>query len=190
MADQQQTVAPEYLVTDRLKLRTWTSADLDSFAKLNCCPRVMEYFPRGLTREETRGFLAKIQSNFERDGFGLWAVELLDCSEFIGFVGLSQPGFKAHFTPCVEIGWRLAADHWGKGYAVEGARASLQDVFTRELLSDVVSFTSKINLKSIRVMEKLGMQSDPVDDFHHPFLPDDHNLSLHVLYRLKSSDWE
>ena len=131
-----------------------------------------------------------IQNHFDRDGFGLWAVELPEISEFIGFVGLSRPGFKAPFTPCVEIGWRLSADHWGKGYAAEAANACLNDVFGRDLMSEIVSFTSTVNRRSIRVMEKLGMRRDPREDFHHPFLPEEHDLSMHVLYRLNRVDWE
>jgi RimJ/RimL family protein N-acetyltransferase len=103
---------------------------------------------------------------------------------FAGFVGLSVPGFEAQFTPCVEIGWRLDAAYWNRGYASEAARAALEFGFASLHLEEVVSFTVPGNVRSRRVMEKLGMTHSPDDDFDHPALPEGHALRRHVLYRL------
>ena len=117
-------VAPE-LRTDRLYLRRWSPSDRQPFAALNADPRVMEHFPAPLSLEDSDALAARIESHFEQHGFGLWAVEITDTAPFTGFIGISIPRFEAHFTPCVEIGWRLASEHWGCGYATEGARAVL-----------------------------------------------------------------
>ena len=118
-------------------------------------------------------------------GFGLWAVEAVDVADFVGFVGFSIPGFQAHFTPCVEIGWRLAFEHWGRGYATEAARAAVDCGFRRFGLEEIVSFTVRANWRSGRVMERLGMTRSAADDFEHPRLLPGHPLRPHVLYRLK-----
>jgi RimJ/RimL family protein N-acetyltransferase len=144
----------------------------------------MAHFPATLSREESNTLAARIEAHFDQHGFGLWAVEVSDVAPFAGFVGLSVPRFEAHFTPCVEIGWRLAVEHWGKGYATEGARAVLAFGFETLHLEEIVSFTTTGNLPSRRVMEKIGMTHDPADDFDHPGLPDGHPLRRHVLYRI------
>ena len=146
-------------------------------------PRVMEYLPTPLSPAECEALIARIESHFDQHGFGLWAVELLDRASCIGFVGLSVPRFEAHFTPCVEIGWRLAADYWGQGLATEAARAALAFGFENLGLKEIVSFTVPQNLRSRRVMERLGMTHDRSDDFDHPVLSEGHRLSRHVLYR-------
>lgn len=178
------TAASE-LRTDRLLLRRWRPSDRDPFAAMNADARVMEHFPNLLTREESDATAARIDNHFEQHGFGLWAVEVIGVSPFIGFVGLATPRFEASFTPCVEIGWRLAAEHWGHGYATEGARAAAAFGFESLGLSEIVSFTVPANIRSRRVMEKIGMTNDPADDFDHPLLPAGHPLQRHVLYRLK-----
>ena len=129
----------------------------------------------------------RIKAHFERFGFGLWAVERTDLSHrpFIGFIGLSVPRFEAHFTPCVEIGWRLAPEHWGIGLATEGAKRVARRGFVELLLDEILSFTMPENLASRRVMEKIGMRRDPADDFEHPALPLGHRCRRHVLYRLR-----
>jgi 3-dehydroquinate dehydratase/shikimate dehydrogenase len=175
------------ITTERLILRKWQSSDLGPFAAMNQDPLVMEYFPATLSIEETQAFISRIKRHFIQHGFGLWAVELKDSKEFIGFVGLSIPTFEAHFTPCVEIGWRLGSKYWGKGFAVEAAQAVLDKAFNQYGLTDIVSFTSERNLRSIRVMEKLGMTHNPEEDFDHPKLPQDHLLARHVLYRIKKT---
>ncbi len=144
----------------------------------------MAHFPATLSREESNTLAARVEAHFDQHGFGLWAVEVPEVAPFVGFVGLSVPRFEAHFTPCVEIGWRLAAEHWGKGYATEGARAVLAFGFETLQLGEIVSFTTAGNLPSRRVMEKIGMTHDPADDFDHPALPEGHPLRRHVLYRI------
>jgi RimJ/RimL family protein N-acetyltransferase len=172
------------LRTDRLWLRRWLPEDRVPFAALNADARVMDYFPAVLSREESDTLASRIEAHFERHGFGLWAVEIPDVTSFAGFIGLSVPSFEAPFTPCVEIGWRLAADYWGFGYATEGARVALDFAFKTLGLREVVSFTAAGNLLSRRVMEKIDMVHDPADDFDHPALPQGHRLRRHVLYRM------
>jgi RimJ/RimL family protein N-acetyltransferase len=178
---------PPELRTDRLLLRRWLPDDRAPFAALNADPRVMEHLPAALTREESDAFAARIEAHFEQRGFGLWAVEIPGVTPFAGFVGLSVPRFEARFTPCVEVGWRLAAERWGRGYAAEGARAALAFGFETLGLGEIVSFTAPENLRSRRVMEKLGMVRDPAEDFDHPGLPEGHPLRRHVLYRLEQT---
>ena len=176
--------APRDLRTDRLWLRRWRPGDLAPFAALNADPRVMEYLPAALSRDESDALASRIAGHFEQHDFGLWAVEIPGIISFAGFLGLSVPRFQAPFTPCVEIGWRLACEHWGLGYASEGARAALDFAFSRLELDEVVSFTVPGNRRSRRVMEKIGMAHDPADDFDHPSFPDGHRLRRHVLYRI------
>lgn len=144
----------------------------------------MEYFPSTLSREESDAFVDKIEAFFDEHGYGLWAVEAPDVADFIGFVGLSIPSFTAHFTPAVEVGWRLDRPYWGRGYATEAARAALRYGFQTLGLDEIVSFTVPANLRSRRVMERIGMTHDPAHDFDHPRLPQGHALQRHVLYRL------
>jgi RimJ/RimL family protein N-acetyltransferase len=169
--------------TLRLHLRLWRDEDLPAFAAMNADPRVMEFFPKPLNRTESDARAAGIRDHFVRHGFGLWAVEAPGVADFIGFVGLSVPGFEAHFTPCVEIGWRLAHEHWGKGYATEAALAALDFGFRGLVLEEIVSFTVPANRRSRAVMERIGMTRSPADDFDHPALPEGHPLQRHVLYR-------
>jgi RimJ/RimL family protein N-acetyltransferase len=175
---------PDELRTVRMRLRRWLPADRAPFAALNSDPRVMEHFPATLSRVESDARAATIDGHFEEHGFGLWAVEIINVVPFAGFIGLHVPSFEAHFTPCVEIGWRLAAEHWGRGYATEGARAALAFGFGPLGLDEIVSYTVPSNLRSQRVMEKIGMTHDPAGDFNHPRLPEGHPLQRHVLYRV------
>ena len=172
------------LRTERLVMRRWRDEDRDPFAELNADPAVMEHFPAVLTRAESDAFVDRIEVAFEQQGFGLWAVEVVGGSPFIGFVGLAVPAFDAHFTPAVEVGWRLAQEHWGHGYATEAARRALVVAFDDLGLDEVVSFTFVGNDRSRQVMERLGMTRDPADDFEHPSLPEGHRIRRHVLYRL------
>src|SRR6266446_9133853 len=174
----------------RLSLRAWRESDLGSFAALNADPAVMEYFPKTLSREESDALAGRIQAAMKLRGFGLWAVEVPGVADFIGFVGLSVPAFEASFSPCVEIGWRLARAHWGMGYATEAASAALRYAFDRLRLDEVVAFTVPANARSRRVMERIGMRRSPSEDFHHPNISEGHPLRLHVLYRLSRADWE
>ena len=143
----------------------------------------MEHFPAVLTREQSDDLIEKIEAGFEVHGYGLWALELLASGELIGFTGLAVPEFEAHFTPAVEIGWRLARPAWGNGYATEAAEAALEFGFGEAGLAEVVSFTSAGNARSRAVMERIGMTRDPAEDFDHPGLPAGHPLRHHVLYR-------
>ncbi|HTA51177.1 MAG TPA: GNAT family N-acetyltransferase [Candidatus Acidoferrum sp.] len=171
--------------TERLRLRRWESRDREPFARMNRDPRVVEFFPALLAREESDALVDRIEAHFRAHGFGLYAVELRLGQEFIGFAGLSVPAFQARFTPCVEIGWRLAREHWGRGLATEAARAVVGYGFDSLGLDSLVSFTVPANVRSRRVMEKIGMTHDPDDDFDHPSLLEGDPLRRHVLYRLK-----
>lgn len=172
------------LQTDRLTLRQWCNTDRRAFAKMNADPTVMEYFPATLSSRESDELARRIVSHFDEHGFGLWAVEVKNTADFAGFIGLSIPSFESHFTPCVEIGWRLAIEHWGQGYATEGALATLEFAFQIVNLDEVVSMTSAQNQRSRRVMQRIGMSHSPTDDFDHPNLPTGHALRRHVLYRI------
>jgi RimJ/RimL family protein N-acetyltransferase len=172
------------LRTERLLLRHWTEADKEPFAAMNSDPAVMEHFPAAMTREESDAFVDRIGAQLAEWGFGLWALEVRDTGRFIGFTGLSRPSFEAHFTPAVEVGWRLSKDAWGNGYATEAARAALAYGFGPAGLDEIVSFTATTNLPSQRVMQRIGMTHDESDDFDHPRVPAGHRLQRHVLYRI------
>jgi RimJ/RimL family protein N-acetyltransferase len=177
------------LTSARLQLRPWRDEDLPAFAALNADPEVMEYMPECLAREESDALAARIREGLARRGFGLWAVEVIGVSEFIGFTGLSVPSYETHFTPCVEIAWRLARKYWGFGYATEAAHSAMDYGFRTVGLEEIVSFTFVENLRSRRVMERLGMTHSPADDFDHPRLPEGHRIRPHVLYRMNREAW-
>lgn len=149
----------------------------------------MEHFPSTLSTTESYAGVDRIEAHFLRHGFGLWAVEIPGIAAFAGFLGLSVPAFQAHFTPCVEVGWRLLPAHWEKGYATEGARAAPGFGFHRLGLAEIVSFTVPANVRSRRVMERIGMRHSPADDFDHPLLAEGHPLRQHVLYRITRAEW-
>lgn len=172
------------LRTERLLLREWRGEDLDPFAALNADPEVMRFMPKLLSRDECAARIQSIRDHFRDHGFGLWAVEVRDVTPFVGFVGLSIPRFEAPFMPCVEIGWRLAREAWGNGFATEAARAAVEFGFNELGLQEILSFTVPTNSRSRRVMQRLGMTHDPDGDFDHPLLAEGHPLRKHVLYRL------
>ena len=174
------------IATSRLLLRPWRDGDLPAFAALNANPRVMEFFPKVLTRAESDERVASIRRHFDEHGFGRWAVEAPGVADFVGVVGLAVFEADVPFAPCVELGWRLACEHWGRGYATEAARAALGFGFRVAGLDEIVAFTVPANTRSRRVMERLGMTRDPADDFDHPSLPEGHALRRHVLYRLRA----
>jgi len=174
--------------TDRLVLRRWIASDREPFARMNADPRVMEFMRAALSQQESDQLADRIEAHFCERGFGLYATEQRRDHSFIGYTGLAVPGFRAYFTPCVEIGWRLSVEHWGQGLATEGARAVARHAFEVLRIKDLVSFTVPSNFRSLRVMEKLGMTHDPADDFDHPSLPTGHPLRRHVLYRLSPSE--
>lgn len=172
------------LRTQRLLLRPWRDADREPFALLNSDPVVMQHYPAPLSRAESDATVDRILDHFTRHRFGMWAVEIPGVSDFVGFVGIMVPTWSAHFTPCVEIGWRLAHAHWGQGYATEAAVRCLQFGFDDLRLDEIVALTTPGNMRSRAVMERLGMTRNPADDFDHPRVPADHPLCRHVLYRL------
>jgi RimJ/RimL family protein N-acetyltransferase len=172
------------LETERLVLRQWQETDREPFRRINADPRVMGFFPGTLSAGESDALVDRIERHFEQHGFGLWAAELRADQSLIGFVGLAAPTFEAAFTPCVEIGWRLSAHYWGQGLATEAAREVVRYAFGELRLESLVSLTVPANIRSRRVMEKIGMTRDPRDDFNHPNLPEGHPLRRHVLYRL------
>jgi len=176
------------ITTDRLLLRGWRLADREPFAAMNTDPRVMEFYRQKLSQDESDAYVDRIEAHFEREGFGLFAAELRDTGEFVGYIGLAVPRFEAAFTPCVEIGWRLAAEHWGRGLATEGARAALVWGFESLGLPEIVAYAVPANFRSIRVMQKIGMKRDDAGDFDHPNLPPGHALRRHVLYRAVRAD--
>jgi ribosomal-protein-alanine N-acetyltransferase len=177
------------LHTERLLLRRWRPADQEPFAALNADPVVMEHFQAPLSRAESDAMVTRIEENFTRRGYSLWALEVRATGEFIGFTGLERPSFEAAFTPAVEVGWRLARPAWGHGYATEAARAAVAYAFTELHLAEVVSFTATTNLRSQAVMRRLGMTRDLADDFDHPRLPPGSPLRRHVLFRLPQARW-
>ncbi len=156
---------------------------------MNADPAVMEQFPSVLDRRQSDALVDRIEAQFDEHGFGAWAVERRQDGSFLGFTGLTVQSFPAHFTPAVEVGWRLAASAWGNGYATEAAVAAVEFGFTALGLEEIVSFTSRGHARSRRVMERLGMHHDPADDFEHPGLPEGHRLRPHVLYRLARREW-
>lgn len=174
------------LQTERLWMRRWRVGDRAPFSQINADPQVVRFLPKRLSHEESDRLADRIEAHFDRHGFGLWAVEVVGVAPFVGFVGLSVPHFEAHFTPCVEVGWRLASQHWGRGYATEGARAALRHGFEQLGLSEIVAFTVAANARSRRVMDKIGMTRDPKDDFDHPRLGEGHPLRRHLLYRISA----
>jgi RimJ/RimL family protein N-acetyltransferase len=175
--------------TERLILRRWRPDDLAPFAALNSDPETMRYFPNLLTKEQSDQFVARIEAAFEEAGWGLWAVEVPGVTPFIGFVGLWPATIDAPFTPATEVGWRLARPWWGRGFATEAARAALDFGFHDLGLGEIVSFTSRLNVPSQRVMQRVGMSRDAADDFEHPSIPPGDPLRPHVLYRLARPDF-
>jgi ribosomal-protein-alanine N-acetyltransferase len=175
------------LCSSRVLLRGWQPGDAAPFAALNADPVAMEYFPSPLSRTDSDAMIGRAQAGLEERGWGWWCLEIE--STCAGFVGLAMPSFDAHFTPCVEVGWRMATRFWGHGYATEAARLVVDFGFRRLGLSEIVSFTTVTNWRSRRVMERLGMHRKPADDFDHPRIAPGHPLRPHVLYRLAAADF-
>lgn len=175
--------------TERLILRTWKDEDALAYFHINQDPKVIEYLLGPLTMQEVHDFMAAANRQSEERGHTLWAAELKSTAELIGFVGLQYTSWPAHFTPAVEVGWRLGSQHWGRGYATEAANASLAYAFNECALSQIVSFTVPANVRSIRCMERIGLTRESQGDFAHPKLPTSHPLSQHVLYKISAEDW-
>lgn len=173
------------LCTSRLLLRHWREEDRAPWAAMNADPEVMQHFPATLTAEQSDAFVDGVGATLEERGWGLWAVEEIATGRFLGFTGLNVPRFEAHFTPAVEIGWRLRRDAWGSGFATEAARGVLTVAFDDLELDELVSFTAVPNERSQAVMRRIGMTHDPADDFDHPLLDAGSPLRRHVLHRLR-----
>ena len=176
--------------TTRLHLRQWLPQDRDAFAAMSADPEVMRYFPAPLTRAQSDAMADKCEALIAERGWGMWAVERLADQRFIGFVGLHIPQADLPFSPCVEIGWRLARDAWGHGLATEAAIAALGVGFDRLQLPEIVAFTTQTNTPSQAVMQRLGMVRDAAADFDHPALPANHPLRAHQLYRLSAQKFQ
>jgi RimJ/RimL family protein N-acetyltransferase len=177
------------LATERLLLRRWRAADAEPFARLNADPLVMEHFPATLSQAESDELIERMERSFREHGFGAWAVEVLGSVALAGFVGLwPQNSELLPFAPAIEIGWRLGRDCWGQGIATEAATAALEFGFGELGLDEVVSFTTVANNRSRAVMERLGMQRDPAEDFLHPGIAPGDRLAPHVLYRLRAGE--
>lgn len=175
------------LTTERLLLRRARLEDRDAFLRLHDDPRVVEFLGGAPGTEQATATLRRWIDSYAVHDLGPLMIELPGQAGILGVVGLSRPRFEAPFLPAVEVLWRLGADHWGKGYATEGARAVLADGFGRLALDEIVSFTTVANHRSRAVMERLGFSRDPDGDFAHPGLPEGHPLRSHVLYRLPRS---
>jgi ribosomal-protein-alanine N-acetyltransferase len=172
------------LRTARLLLRPWRAQDLDALAALNADPAVMEHFVALPSRTQSAVMLERLQDGFREHGYGFWAVEMPGTEPLIGFIGLAPVPAQMPFAPGVEVGWRLAREHWGRGLAAEGAQAALDYGFGPLGLSEIVAYTAARNVRSRRLMERLGMRRDPREDFAHPEIARGHALAAHVLYRL------
>ncbi len=166
---------------EHLLLRQWRDSDLEPFAAMNADPEVMRHFPALVSRAETAAAMDRMRRAIDERGWGLWAVEVEGV--FAGFTGLSIPSFSAHFTPCTEIGWRFRNAYWGRGLACRAAREALSFAFETLQLPEIVSFTAATNIRSRRLMERLGLKHDAGEDFDHPSIPQGHVLCRHVLYR-------
>lgn len=176
------------LVTQRLLLRQWRPADVDAMHAINTDPVVMEHFPTLPSYDETAAAVERFTGALEEGGPGLYAVDVRETGEFVGFTGLAVPSFETAFTPCVEVGWRLAQSAWGNGYATEGANAALAHAFDVLELDEVVSFTAHPNVRSRNVMERLGMTINRAEDFDHPNVADG-PLRRHLLARISAGNW-
>ncbi|MBH1964833.1 MAG: GNAT family N-acetyltransferase [Comamonadaceae bacterium] len=171
------------LTTPRLLLRQWRESDLEPFRVMSADEEVMKYFTSPLSMQESDQMAQRCQALITERGWGFWAAQELDSKQFIGFIGLHIPIAALPFSPCIEVGWRLAQDYWGKGLATEGARACLKFAFDELKADEVVSFTSIQNRRSEAVMQRLGMARDK-ETFFHPAIDKDHRLSEHCLYRI------
>lgn len=175
--------------TERLILRTWRKEDANSYFQINQDPKVTEFLLGALTMEQVNDFILAVNHHQDRHGYTLWAACLKETDELMGFIGLNDTRWESHFTPAVEVGWRLGSQYWGKGFATEGAKACLEYGFKQCDLKEIVSFTVPANVRSIRVMEKIGLKRDLNGNFAHPKLAADHPLSQHILYRLSVDEY-
>ena len=180
---EKQSSMDNYIITtERLGLRRWVDTDTQPFIEMNSDPDVMKYFPKLLSEEETLLMIQRIHHGFEKNGFGLFAVENKRTFELLGFTGFSIPGFESYFTPCIEIGWRYKKKAWGQGFATEAANACLQYGFSKLGFNKIVSFTATININSEKLMQRIGMKK--MNEFDHPNIAKTHPVCRHVLYEI------
>lgn len=172
-----------FLETSRTILRQWQAGDIPRFAEMNADKTVMQYYPSVMSVLESENLVARFRRHIQQEGYGFFALELKESGEFLGFVGLNKPAYALPFSPCIEIGWRLAKEYWGKGYASEAAGKCLEFAFAVCNIPEIVSFTSLLNKKSQAVMERIGMTNTRYH-FEHPALPENHVLREHVLYKI------
>lgn len=175
--------------TERLSLRQWRDADKAAFAAINADAIVMQYFPARLDRAQSDALLGEMQNHIGYNGWGVWAVEEKGTGTLLGGIGIQIPAPHMPVFPCVEIAWRMAANHWGKGFATEAAHGALRVGFDQLGLPEIVAFTSTINLRSRAVMQRLGMR-DTGQTFEHPNIPEGHPLRKHCLYFLSRKQWQ
>ena len=174
------------LEAPRLLLTHIGARHKQGLSDMNADPEVMAHFPDVMTPAQSAALLGRMQAHWVAHGFGLFALHHKETGAFLGFTGLTHPSYETPFTPCVEVAWRLHRAAWGKGYAFEAAQACLDWGFGTLGLSEIVSFTTRQNLRSIALMQRLNMQTNPREDFQHPMLALNHPLSWHVLYRLQN----
>jgi RimJ/RimL family protein N-acetyltransferase len=173
------------ITTARLLLRPFGPSDLAPFAALNAHPLVVESLGSSRTRAESDAMVTYFNDELAREGWGLWAIELVESETFVGMAGLHRVSPHYPPAPAVEIAWRLDPAHWGHGYATEAAAASLSYGFEVGHLEEIVAFTTTLNLRSQAVMQRIGMVRDAAADFDHPAMPEDSPLRRHVLYRAR-----
>lgn len=172
-----------YLFTSkRLGFRNWIDSDLSKMSTINSDAEVMKYFPSTQTTKQTHQFVSRMQNQFTASGFCYFAVDTLEINDFIGFIGISEQTYEADFTPCIDIGWRLAKKHWGQGYATEGANRVLDYAFNDLKITKILSIAPVVNNASESVMKKIGMQK--VKNFEHSLLMDNESLRVCVLYEI------
>ena len=173
----------KYLFTsDRLGFRNWQSSDLENLYLLNANKEVMRYFPSTQTKEDCEAFIQRMQLQYKKNRYCYFAVELKETEEFIGFIGLSEQTYAIDFNPSTDIGWRILPEHWKKGYAVEGAKQCLTYAFNTLSLKQIVATAPTVNISSITVMKKLGMEK--VKEFKHPLLTNHPEIENCVLYKI------
>ena len=166
---------------EQVTLRQWRDSDLEPYAAMNADAEVMRYFPARFTYDQSKSSLERQRTLIEQRGWGLWALDVDGL--FAGSTGLAIPVFEAPFMPCVEVGWRLRREYWGRGIAYRGALHALDYGFSILKLAEIVSFTALANAPSRRLMERLGFVRDATSDFDHPSIPEGHQLRQHVFYR-------
>ncbi len=170
-------------------LRPWLDRDRAPFVRMSADPQVMAHLLPFASPEAVDSWIDRQQAHLWRHGFCFWAIESREDGAFIGAAGLLRVGYEAHFTPAVEVGWRLDRRFWGQGYAPEAAARAIRFGFEHVELQEIVANTVPANRNSRRVMEKLGMSHTAADDFDHPLVPIEHPLRRQVLYRLPRDRW-